>query len=115
MAVKKLTAHIIVTGKGGHSSVPYKCHDPIVTVAEIINIVTARIAYEFDSFTNVQLIPVVFNAGTKSNVIPDNAELTYKGIFSTEEELQKSKKILTETTDKIVQLNASSVAVYFEN
>ncbi len=113
MAANLLSAKITVNGKGGHSSVPFKCHDPIVTAAEIINIITARLAYEFDSFDNFRFEPVEFNAGQKSNIIPDTADITYEGVFETKDEIEKTRKIVTDTAEKIASVNAGTVDIAF--
>lgn len=77
-------AVIALAGLGGHSSVPHKAHNPIIAGNELIRIVAGKIWFEFDSFDNVTFFPVDFTAGTKANVIPDNAFLKYYGEYVTE-------------------------------
>lgn len=68
---------IVVNGKGGHSSVPHKTVNPLLVASQIISALNAFVAYSFDSFDQVVLVPTVFHSGTKSNIIPDTAELQY--------------------------------------
>ena len=87
-------AVIALMGHGGHSSVPHKAHNPILAANELIRIVAGKVWFEFDSFDNVTFFPVDFTAGTKANVIPDNAFIKYYGEYVTEEQYVHLKQVL---------------------
>ena len=68
---------ITVKGKGGHSSVPHETKNPVIVASEIVSAVSSYAAYGFDSFDQVVLVPTIFRAGTRPNIIPDTAEIQY--------------------------------------
>lgn len=74
-------ADITVKGKGGHSSRPYQAINPVIVAAEIINAINQRVAYGFDTFDTVTFTPTIISTGTKSNIIPEEAKITYNGRF----------------------------------
>lgn len=94
-------AKVVLSGKGGHSAVPYLTHNPIPAAFRLIQILNGKLLYEFSSFQNVALIPVSLNAGTRQNVIPDNAELLFRGEASNPEEKQKLYDVLKNTLDAL--------------
>ena len=66
---------ITVLGRGGHGFLPDKCRSPINTGSKIIKAISQLVATEIDGREKVVLSIGKFNAGTKSNVIPDMAEI----------------------------------------
>ena len=81
-------------GLGGHSSTPYKTHNPIIAGFAYIHTVTERLWYEFDSFDNVALYPVNISAGTKANIIPEFADVTLRGEYVTEKQSAHLKNVI---------------------
>lgn len=62
-----------VRGAGGHGSRPHRARDPIPVAAEMILALQAAVTRQFDAFDPVILTVGVIQAGTKFNIIPDNA------------------------------------------
>ena len=108
-------AQIIIKGKGGHSSEPYKTRNSIIIGFEIINAINTSVAYQFNSFDNFTLVPTAFEAGTKENIIPEEARVQYKGISANPEYTEILKKLISTTAEKISALYGATVEVLFEN
>lgn len=68
-------ARITVRGRGGHGSTPVLAQDPIPVAAEIITATNVAVTRQFSVFDPVVVTFGVLRAGTKSNVIPDEAHL----------------------------------------
>jgi hippurate hydrolase len=64
-----------VIGKGGHGSRPHRAKDPVPVLAEIVLALQAMVTRQFDAFDPVVLTVGVLRAGTKFNIIPDEAYL----------------------------------------
>ncbi len=108
------TAQVKISGKGGHSSVPYLTHNPISAAFRLIQIISGKVLYEFDSFQNVALYPVSFDAGTKQNIIPDDAFIIFKGESSDSDEKQKLEELLKNSLKAIEILYQIKTSVEFE-
>jgi amidohydrolase len=67
---------ITVTGKGGHSSTPELCIDPVLVGAEIVTAVQSIIARNLDPLEPLVISITTFHAGEASNVIPQTAVMT---------------------------------------
>ena len=67
---------ITVTGKGGHSSTPELCIDPVVVGAEIISAVQSIVARNSDPLEPLVISICTFHAGEAPNVIPQTAVMT---------------------------------------
>jgi hippurate hydrolase len=65
--------HVTVHGAGGHGSTPYLAKDPITVAAEIVTSLQTMVTRRFDVFDPVVVTVGAFNAGTRRNVIPDEA------------------------------------------
>lgn len=88
-------------GLGGHSSVPFKTHNPLVAGSDFIHIVQNKVWWEFSQFNNVSLVPINFDSGIKANIIPETAEITFYGEYSEASEFEKLKEILTSALQAI--------------
>ncbi|MGW4462727.1 M20 metallopeptidase family protein [Micromonospora sp. NPDC004704] len=62
-----------VVGAGGHGSTPHHTLDPIPVAAEMVTALQAMVTRRFDVFDPVVLTVGVFQAGTRRNIIPDDA------------------------------------------
>ena len=69
------TFFITITGRGGHSSEPDKCIDPVVIATELSNALQLIIPREIEPDVFATMTVGAFNAGTASNIIPNTAEL----------------------------------------
>jgi hippurate hydrolase len=64
---------VTVRGAGGHGSAPHRAKDPISVAAEMIMALQAMVTRQFDVFDPVVITVGRFNAGTRRNIIPEEA------------------------------------------
>ncbi|MCZ2821013.1 M20 family metallopeptidase [Modestobacter sp. VKM Ac-2977] len=64
---------VTVRGSGGHGSAPHLARDPISVAAQLIGDLQTMVTRQFDVFDPVVLTVGLFSAGTKRNIIPDEA------------------------------------------
>jgi hippurate hydrolase len=62
-----------VVGSGGHGSRPHDTLDPIPVACEMVTALQTMITRRFDAFEPIVLTVGMFHAGTRRNVIPDDA------------------------------------------
>jgi hippurate hydrolase len=106
---------IVIKGKGGHSSTPHKTHNPIIIGFEIINAINANLAYQFDSFDDFTLVPTAFEAGTKENIIPEEAKVTYQGAFVKSSYSKILYDLICKTSEAISSLYNATAQISFKN
>jgi amidohydrolase len=66
---------ITVRGYGGHGAVPQATKDPIVIASEIVVMLQTIVSREMDPQVPTVVTVGSFHAGTKNNIIPDEARL----------------------------------------
>ncbi|MBF9128764.1 amidohydrolase [Plantactinospora sp. S1510] len=62
-----------VVGAGGHGSRPHMTLDPVPAACEMVTALQTMVTRRFDTFEPVVLTVGTFHAGTRRNVIPDEA------------------------------------------
>jgi amidohydrolase len=62
-----------VRGAGGHGSRPHSALDPVQVAAEMVTALQTMVTRRFDVFEPVVITVGLFHAGTKRNIIPDEA------------------------------------------
>jgi hippurate hydrolase len=62
-------------GKGGHGAIPHKSIDPVLMAARAVVTLQTIVAREVDPFQPAVVTVGTFHAGTKRNIIPDEAKL----------------------------------------
>ncbi|GAA4527778.1 M20 metallopeptidase family protein [Amycolatopsis samaneae] len=62
-----------VLGAGGHGSAPHVARDPVPAACEMVTALQTMVTRGFDVFDPVVVTVGVFQAGTRRNVIPDDA------------------------------------------
>src|SRR3954466_14047067 len=67
---------VTVRGSGGHGSAPHLGRDPIAVAAQLVGDLQTMVTRRFDVFDPVVLTVGTFHAGTKRNIIPDEAEFS---------------------------------------
>ena len=70
------TLNINIKGKGGHAAMPDKCIDPVVVGAQIISALQSVVARNVAPLNSAVVSITMVNAGTVSNVVPDDMQLT---------------------------------------
>ena len=66
---------LLVKGVGGHGAYPHMTRDPIVLAARIVGTLQTLVSREIDPQEPAVVTVGAFHAGTKYNVIPDEAQL----------------------------------------
>jgi amidohydrolase len=64
---------VTVRGSGGHGSAPHRAKDPVSVAAEIITALQTMVTRQFDVFDPVVITVGSFHAGTRRNIIPEEA------------------------------------------
>ena len=64
---------VTVHGRGGHASQPHRAADPIPVACEIVIALQTMVTRKFDVFDPVVITVGSFHAGTRRNIIPDEA------------------------------------------
>ena len=64
---------VVVRGAGGHGSAPHKALDPVTVAAQLVGDLQTLVTRRFDVFDPVVVTVGSFHAGTKRNIIPDEA------------------------------------------
>jgi amidohydrolase len=67
--------HIVIHGRGGHSSKPHQAVDPIVVGAQLVTALQTLVARETDAMAPAVVTVSSFHAGDGIGVIPDRSEL----------------------------------------
>jgi len=66
--------HVTVRGEGTHGSTPYLGKDPVTAAAEMVTALQTLVTRRFDIFDPVVVTVGSFHAGTRRNIIPDEAK-----------------------------------------
>jgi hippurate hydrolase len=69
------TVEITIFGRGGHGAQPQNAIDPIVIAARTVVALQTIVAREINPLDPAVITVGTFHAGTKSNIIPDEARL----------------------------------------
>jgi hippurate hydrolase len=67
------TLIVTVRGRSGHASAPHRSADPVPAACEMVTALQTLVTRRFDVFDPVVVTVGSFHAGTKDNVIPDEA------------------------------------------
>ncbi|OIJ91779.1 amidohydrolase [Streptomyces sp. MUSC 14] len=65
--------HVRIVGAGGHGSRPHAALDPVPAACEMVTALQTMVTRRFDVFDPVVVTVGTFHAGTRRNVIPDDA------------------------------------------
>ena len=66
---------VVITGQGGHASMPHQTRDPVPVACEIVTALQTMVTRQFDAHDPVVVTIARIEAGTTHNVIPDHARL----------------------------------------
>lgn len=75
-SANKDTFDIIVNGKGGHSSMPQNCIDPILVASSIVVNLQSVVSRGVNPFSTAVVSTASFNSGSEYGVIPNDARIT---------------------------------------
>jgi amidohydrolase len=92
---------ITIRGYGGHGAAPNMTKDPIVIAAELVVFLQTVVSREQDPLQPAVLTVGSFHAGTKHNIIPDEAHLQLTVRTMTPEQREKTLAAITRATNGI--------------
>lgn len=101
------SVHITVHGVGTHGASPHQGKDPIVIGAQIVNALQTLVSREISPLDPGVVTVGTFHAGTKNNIISDEAKLTLTVRSNDEEVRQKllaGIKRIAENTGRVAGL-----------
>ncbi len=104
MMAAAMSLDVTIFGRGGHGSRPDATIDPVVVGAFIVNRLQTIVAREIEPMQPAVVTVGQFHAGTKSNVIPDEAHLALN-IRSFDDRVQR--KVLA-AIERIVQAESDA-------
>ncbi|HJP68373.1 MAG TPA: amidohydrolase [Sphingomicrobium sp.] len=101
------TLNIQVKGVGGHGAYPHTTKDPIVLASRIVIALQTLVSREKDPLEPAVITVGSFHAGTKSNIIPDDARLALTVRTYTPE----TRELMLEGIHRIVRGEAIAAGV----
>jgi amidohydrolase len=92
---------ITIRGYGGHGAAPNATKDPIVIASELVVFLQTIVSREEDPLQPTVITVGSFHAGTKHNIIPDDAHLQLTVRTMTPEQREKTLSAITRATNGI--------------
>jgi amidohydrolase len=92
---------ITIRGFGGHGAAPHMGKDPIVIAAELVVFLQTIVSREEDPLQPTVVTVGSFHAGTKHNIIPDDAHLQLTVRTMTPEQREKTLAAIARATNGI--------------
>jgi len=92
---------ITIRGFGGHGAAPNMTKDPIMVAAELVVFLQTIVSREEDPLQPTVITVGSFHAGTKHNIIPDDAHLQLTVRTMTPEQREKTLAAITRATNGI--------------
>jgi len=102
-----------VVGRGGHGSRPHATLDPIPVAAEIVTALQNLITRRFSVFEPIVITVGTFHAGTRHNIIPDNARFEATVRTFSEEALAQVENESVKLAEDIATAHGLSAEVRF--
>jgi amidohydrolase len=99
-----LNLDITIRGRGGHGSSPEVCVDPIVIASLVVLRLQTIVARELDPAEPAVVTVGMLHAGTKANIIPDEARLAVNLRFQSDD----TRRRLLDAVDRIVTAECQS-------
>lgn len=106
--------YFTIKGKGGHAASPHLCIDPILIASQLIIALQQLVSRHNNPFNPTVLSITAFNAGTTTNIIPDEVKL--KGTFRAmdEEWRFKAHQIIRQIATGIVEGMGGSLDLHID-
>jgi amidohydrolase len=104
---------VTVRGVGGHASQPHRAKDPVPAACEMVLALQTFVTRAFDVFDPVVLTVGSFHAGTKDNIIPDEARFEASIRSFSERSHAKVKEGVVEVVKGIAAAHGLTVETNF--
>lgn len=95
---------ITFRGYGGHGAAPHMTKDPIVMASEFVVLLQTIVSREEDPLQPTVVTVGSFHAGTKNNIIPDEAHLQLSVRTMTPEQREKTLKAIKRMADGVAEM-----------
>jgi amidohydrolase len=106
--------YVRVVGAGGHGSMPYTTLDPVPAACEMVTALQTMITRRFNIFDPVVLTVGILNAGTKRNVIPDDASFEATVRTYSPENQARVRELAVQVCEGIAAAHGVRVEVRYE-
>ncbi|GHU50192.1 N-acyl-L-amino acid amidohydrolase [Clostridia bacterium] len=104
-----------VVGRGGHSSMPYDCIDPILAGAEIIMAIQSIVSRRIPARDMVVLSVCQVEAGSAYNIIPETCLIKGSVRTFSEEMRTKVRDSLKQISQSVAAAHGATVEFEYEN
>ena len=105
--------HVTVRGEGGHGSMPHRTRDPITATAAMITSLQTMVTRRFDIFDPVVITVGLVAAGTRRNVIPDEAYFEATVRRFSEASADRLQESILDTLRGVAQAHGVSVEIEY--
>lgn len=107
--------HVTVEGAGGHGSTPYRTLDPVPAACEMVLALQTMVTRRFDVFDPVVVTVGAFHAGTRRNIIPDQATFEATVRTFSPEALAKVRQLSVQVCQDIARAHGLQATVEFQD
>ncbi len=103
--------HVRVRGVGGHGSAPHRTKDPVPVACEIVLALQTAVTRRFDIFDPVVVTCGKVAAGTKDNIIPDDAFIEATVRTFSAESRALAQEVVTQVSQGVAAAHGLSAEV----
>ena len=107
--------HVVVRGLGGHGSAPERTRDPVPVACEIVLAFQTAVTRQFSVWDPVVLTVGRVAAGTKDNIIPDDAHVEATLRTFSREHRTKAHEVVTRVAQHVAQAHGLTAEVTIGN
>ena len=107
--------HVVVRGVGGHGSAPERTKDPVPVACEIVLALQTAVTRQFSVWDPVVLTVGRVAAGTKDNIIPDDAHIEATLRTFSKEHRARAHQVVTQVADHVARAHGLTAEVTIGN
>ncbi|GAA4401684.1 M20 family metallopeptidase [Ornithinibacter aureus] len=107
--------HVVVRGEGGHGSAPDRAKDPVPVACEIVLAYQSAVTRQFSVWDPVVLTVGRIAAGTKDNIIPDDAFVDATLRTFSAENRARAHDVVTRIAEHVAQAHGMTAEVTIGN
>lgn len=107
--------HVVVRGAGGHGSAPERTKDPVPVACEIVLAFQTAVTRQFSIWDPVVLTVGRVAAGTKDNIIPDDAHIEASLRTFSKEHRAKAREVVTQVAQHVAAAHGLTAEVTIGN
>ncbi|MDM7830524.1 M20 metallopeptidase family protein [Cellulomonas edaphi] len=105
------SVRVVVNGRGGHGSAPFRALDPVPVAAEIVLALQSMVTRRFSVFDPVVVTVGSIQAGTADNIIPSSAELKITVRTFSRESWEAAPALLTDVCEHVAAAHGLTATV----